>query len=97
MTMSAVTSVLATVLVFITREQPDKYPRFGFGWEWRTGAILVVPLVGEFCRRSLFDNDSGAIWPVEPVSCADVFDPAINGRASRDIPTVMAISQNFRR
>jgi hypothetical protein len=97
-TLSGVTGALAVAVMFMTREPPDKYPKGGFGREWRTGTIVTVPIVGDECRRSLFDNDTGAIWPTNSVSCIEAFGLADkSARATAEISHVMLISQNFRR
>src|SRR5262249_33875430 len=40
----------------------------GFGYDSRTGQIVLVPLVGEDCRQFSFNNDTGFVGegPVEP-------------------------------
>ncbi len=97
-TLSGVTGALAVAAIFVTREPADKDPRIGFGWEWRTGTIVTVPMIGDECRRSLFDNDTGAIWPTSAVSCAEAFGLAEkSARAIAEVSHVMLISQNFRR
>jgi hypothetical protein len=97
-TFSGVTSALAVAIVFMTREPVDKYPRVGFGWELRTGTITMVPTVGDECRQNRFDNDSGAIWPADTVSCLEALGLAEkNARANSDVSHVMRISQTFRR
>jgi hypothetical protein len=95
-TFSGVTSALAVALVFATRDQADKNPRIGFGWEWRTGLIMVVPAAGDVCRQSVFDNDTGAIWPAAAVSCEDVLISP-EKKANAEMSRVAAISQDFRR
>jgi hypothetical protein len=96
--LSGVTSGLVVAVMLITREPADKYPKVGFGWEWRIGTIVMLPMIGDECRRSLFDNDTGAIWPTEPVSCAEALGLAErNARAAAEVSHVMLISQNFRR
>lgn len=98
LTLSGVTGALAVAIMLMTQEPPDKYPRVGFGWEWRVGTIITVPMVGDECRRSLFDNDTGAIWPTNPVSCGEAFGLAEKStRATAEVSHVMLISQTFRR
>jgi hypothetical protein len=40
-----------------------------FGRDSRTGSIMFMPIVGDACRQNAFDNDSGALWQAETVSC----------------------------
>jgi hypothetical protein len=97
-TLSGVTSALVMAAILMIREPADEHPRIGFGWEWRTGTIVMVPVFGDECRRSLFDNDTGAIWPTKSVSCIEALGLAERGAlATAEVSHVMLISQNFRR
>ena len=87
---------LALVFFFVIRKPPEKIVEQGFGYEWRTGSILVVPLAGDECQRSVFDNDRGVIWPLDPIACAKViqgYDKNLDSTPGH----VEAVSQNFRR
>lgn len=78
--------------------EKEKTAEKGFGWEWRTGSILVVPLTGDICKQSAFDNDRGAIIPLDPVACEEVirdFDRFSKMNASPG--HVETVSQTFRR
>jgi hypothetical protein len=65
-----------------------------FGRESRTGMILFIPAAGDDCQRSVFDNDSGMIWPAGLISCMD----ATGETEKRSAPGhVAVVSQNFRK
>ena len=93
-----VCGVLALTFFFVIRKPPEKHVEHGFGWEWRTGSILVVPLAGDICQQSAFDNDRGMIIPLDPVACAEVIRNYDRFSKTNSSPGhVEAVSQNFRR
>lgn len=93
------TAALMPALFFVTRgEQIAPDGEYGFGRQTRVGAIIFTPFVGDVCRQSAFDNDSGAIWPMYESSCLEIFgrlDPrAKDGSA---LSNFAIISEKFRR
>ena len=95
---AGVGGVLALVFFFVVKKPVEKQVQQGFGFEWRTGSILVVPLAADVCQQRVFDNDSGALWPLDPVPCADVIrDYDRNSKTNSSPGHVEAVSQNFRR
>jgi len=92
--------LLALTFFFVIHRPGEKETTAekGFGWEWRTGSILVVPLAGDICRQAAFDNDRGAIIPLDPVACADVIRDFDRFSKTNSTPGhVETVSQTFRR
>jgi hypothetical protein len=91
---SGVGGALMLAFFFAIHDFAIKPVAHGFGREWRTGMILFIPPSGDDCQRSVFDNDSGVIWPAGSISCMD----ATGETEKQSAPGhVVAISQNFRR
>ena len=67
-----VTGALALAFFLATHEKPEKPADVVLARELRTGSILFMPRVGDVCRQSLFDNDTGLIWPIDSVSCEQI-------------------------
>jgi hypothetical protein len=92
--------VLALTYFVVIQKQTEKekHVEQGFGWEWRTGSILIVPLVGDICQQATFDNDRGTIIPLDPVACAEVIRDYDRFSKTNSTPGhVETVSQNFRR
>ena len=92
------TGALALMLYFGTAEKVVRRAEFGFGQESRRGSILFMPLVGDLCRQSAFDNESGIIWPADAVSCQQAI-----ARMQKDVTersaasNIMSIGERFRK
>ena len=67
--------VIATLLYFTTTgtEPITRHGPFVFGQNTRVGSIVFTPLIGDICKHSGFDNDSGAIFPLSAFSCEKLF------------------------
>ncbi|HYM35187.1 MAG TPA: hypothetical protein VET48_07285 [Steroidobacteraceae bacterium] len=90
--------VLALTFFFVIRKPAEKVVEQGFGWEWRTGSILVVPVAGDICQQAAFDNDRGVIIPLDPVACAEVIRDYDRFSKYNSTPGhVETVSQTFRR
>lgn len=95
---SSATGLLALALVYVNHDPNAGLPMHGFGWDTRTGSILILPMVGDLCQRSEFDNDSGAVWPIAPISCTEALGLNEDGtKVTTASSHVLAISQNFRK
>ena len=93
-------SLLALTFFVVTHKpgEKEKTAEKGFGWEWRTGSILVVPLAGDICQQAAFDNDRGAIIPLDPVACAEVIRDFDRFSKTNSTPGhVETVSHTFRR
>jgi hypothetical protein len=96
--MGGVGGALALVFFFVIHKPAENIVEQGFGYEWRTGSILVVPPAGDVCQQSVFDNDNGMVWPLDPIACAEVirgYDKT--SKADTSPGHVEAISQSFRK
>ena len=67
------------------------------GRELRTGSILFMPLVGDVCRQSVFDNDTGLIWPIDSVSCEKIKRNTVKSATENSGSHVMTTSEKFRK
>ena len=94
-----VSGILAlTLFIAIRKPEEKKIVEQGFGWEWRTGSILIVPLAGDICQQASFDNDRGTIIPLDPVACAEVIRDYDRFSKTNSTPGhVETVSQTFRR
>ena len=90
--------VLASTYFFVIRKPAEIHVEQGFGWEWRTGSILVVPLSGNICKQAAFDNDRGVIIPLDPVACEEVIRDYDRFSKTNSSPGhVETVGQTFRR
>jgi len=89
----------ALVLTFFvaTREKPEKPVEAEYGRDLRTGSILVMPLVGDTCQQGVFDNDTGGMQFLDPISCEEAIRRSIKSARSNADSHVQAVSENFRR
>ena len=91
----AVTVTLALAFFIAIYEKTEKPAKVASGREMRTGSILIMPLVGDTCRQSVFDNYSGEIWPAKSISCIEAIRRSETG--VKPTSHVMAISEKFRK
>ncbi len=91
---SGVGVALTLAFFFAVQDFADKPFAHEFGREWRTGMIMFMPLSGDDCQRSAFDNDRGAIWPAGSISCMD----ATGELEKQSAPGhVMSVGRSFRK
>lgn len=77
------------------QEQAELDAQKGFGWETRTGSIVMVPLVGENCRDLAFNNDDGSIFEGAPASCEEIL--VRWNKTPKKTSHIGAVSENFRK
>jgi hypothetical protein len=94
---SGVTATLALAFFLASHEKPEKPAEVVLRRELRTGSILFMPLVGDVCRQSVFDNDTGLIWSIDSVSCEKIKRNTVKSATENSGSHVMAISDNFRK
>jgi hypothetical protein len=97
---SSIVAALAVVIFLMAGERKLVAPHGARANESdaRFGSIVFMPLVGNTCRQSVLDNNSGTIRPAEDISCVKSNGHAQNNSMDA-APTggVMAIGEIFRK
>lgn len=90
---------LTAALYFATRAEPiTTESESAIKQRARVGSITFMPLVGDNCRQAAFDNISGAIVPLDDVSCMQVINRLdAKTKPGSDANYFATIKENFRK